>query len=80
MAACPKQIGRYTIEAVLGTGGFGIVYLGHDLDLDRRVAIKVLADNWSLDDEIRKRFTNEARTMAQFSAGRARPGARNRRP
>jgi serine/threonine protein kinase len=37
----PPKIGRYTIRGRLGEGGFGRVYLAHDDDLDRRVAIKV---------------------------------------
>ncbi len=37
----PERIGRYRIETLLGKGGFGAVYLGHDDDLNRRVAIKL---------------------------------------
>jgi len=39
----PSRIGRYRIIHRLGQGGFGRVYLAHDDDLDRPVAIKVPA-------------------------------------
>jgi class 3 adenylate cyclase/predicted ATPase len=38
----PAAFGRYQVKRALGTGGFGAVFLGHDLQLDRPVAIKVL--------------------------------------
>ncbi len=40
-AQIPERIGRYRIERVLGKGGFGLVYLAQDDQLDRPVAIKV---------------------------------------
>lgn len=41
--ALPPRIGRFTPDRVLGRGGQGVVYLARDPDLDRDVAIKVLA-------------------------------------
>lgn len=59
----PERIGRYRIERMLGVGSFATVWLGHDEVLDARVAIKVLADNWSHDLRIRERFVEEARLL-----------------
>jgi serine/threonine protein kinase len=37
----PTRIGRYAVLGVVGSGSFGTVYLAHDRDLNRPVAIKV---------------------------------------
>ena len=42
MDGIPTKIGRYQVERLLGTGAMGFVYLGVDLDLDRKVAIKTV--------------------------------------
>jgi eukaryotic-like serine/threonine-protein kinase len=52
------------LEKVLGGGGMAVVYLARDEELDRQVAIKVLADNLAADDSFRKRFLREARLAA----------------
>jgi serine/threonine protein kinase/tetratricopeptide (TPR) repeat protein len=39
----PAAFGRYVVQRALGAGGFGAVYLGHDTQLNRPVAIKVLS-------------------------------------
>jgi serine/threonine protein kinase len=60
----PEQFGRYRIIRELGGGGMGRVYLAHDSQLDRRVALKV--PRFSPDDgpELIERFYREARSMA----------------
>ena len=59
--------GRYAVEKTLGGGGMAIVYLAHDEELDRPVAVKVLADNLADDPELRARFVREARVAARLS-------------
>ena len=69
MAELPTRIGRYRIDGLLGSGSMGTVYLAHDADLDRPVAVKTLRD-LVLDAEMRDvflgRFQNEARAAARL--------------
>ena len=58
-----ERIGRYKIDRVLGSGAFATVWLGHDDELDVDVAIKILAENWVHDEDVRKRFLEEARIL-----------------
>lgn len=41
-SARPLNIGRYRVTGVLGRGAMGVVYLGHDVGIDRQVAIKTI--------------------------------------
>ncbi len=66
-AALPREhIGRYRIEKVLGEGGFGLVYLAHDDQLSRRVAIKVPHRNLVNRPEDAVPYLIEARTVASL--------------
>jgi eukaryotic-like serine/threonine-protein kinase len=59
--------GRYRLERPLGHGGMASVYAARDTELDRAVAVKLLAENLAGDDELRKRFLREARLAARLS-------------
>lgn len=59
--------GRYRVEQALGHGAMATVDLARDLELDRPVALKRLAENRARDDELRKRFVREARLAARLT-------------
>jgi len=56
--------GRFRIDGTLGRGGMAVVYLAHDTELGRPVAVKVLADHGMEDHSFRARFAREARIAA----------------
>jgi len=58
--------GKYRIERLLGKGGMGQVFLAHDLALEREVAIKVLPPDVVQDDQVVRRFQQEAKTAAKL--------------
>jgi serine/threonine-protein kinase len=59
--------GRYRVERTLGHGGMAAVYLARDRELDRPVALKVLAEHLADDETFRGRFVREARLAARLS-------------
>jgi predicted ATPase len=61
------RIGPYEIVGLLGQGGMGEVYRGHDPRLGRDVAIKVIANRHASDPERLRRFEVEARAAAALS-------------
>lgn len=63
-SALPKQFGRYAIERTLGEGGMGAVYLAHDSQLDRKVALKTPKFSSNSDPTMMQRFYREARSAA----------------
>src|SRR5271166_2414209 len=65
-AAPPTHIGRYRIEKILGQGGFGLVYLAHDEQLSRPVAIKVPHRKLVDRPEAADAYLTEARTVANL--------------
>lgn len=61
-----SQIGGYAIESLLGRGGMSVVYLAQDTRLDRRIALKVMAEELAENESFRTRFVREAKMAANL--------------
>jgi serine/threonine protein kinase len=59
-------LGNFRIERVLGRGGMARVYYGHDVNLQRPVAIKMIDAQFRDDTDYAKRFISEARAIATW--------------
>ena len=66
MIQLPCRIGKYDLQEFLG-GGMSHVYRAVDTVIGRTVAIKILTEQGSADQEARDRFLHEARTAARVS-------------
>ena len=62
-----QQIQNYKIISPLGEGGMAKVYLAHDAKFDTNVAMKLLNKEYTNNENIRKRFLAEARSMYRMS-------------
>jgi eukaryotic-like serine/threonine-protein kinase len=67
VSTAQRRSERYRTVQVLGHGGMASVELAHDLELDRPVAIKRLAENLAANDDFTRRFLREARLAARLS-------------
>ena len=62
-----RKLGRYEIRSKIGAGGMGDVYLAQDTELDRTVAVKILPDDVTGDEQRLHRFIQEARAVSALN-------------
>ena len=65
--AAGTKLGRYEIRSKIGEGGMGEVYLAHDTELDRRVALKILPTELAANQDRMRRFRQEAKAAAALN-------------
>src|SRR5580765_140107 len=61
------RLGRYEIRAKIGAGGMGEVYLAEDLELRRKVALKILPAELAANQDRMRRFKQEAQAAAALN-------------
>ena len=67
MVAAGTQLAHYRILSTLGAGGMGEVYLAEDLQLRRKVALKMLAPELTSDERGLRRFEHEAHAASALN-------------
>ena len=68
MALAPgSRLGVYEVRELIGAGGMGEVYRGHDIKLNRSVALKILPDTFARDPDRIGRFRREAQVLASLN-------------
>ena len=68
-----RNLSHYRIVKQIGAGGMGVVFLAHDEQLERDVAIKILPPGTLADDAARKRFRQEASRWPSSTTPTSRP-------
>src|SRR6516164_9191241 len=63
MSLIGKSVVNYQIKSKLGEGGMGAVYLGEHPLIGKKVAIKVLLEEFAANEEVVTRFFNEAKAV-----------------
>ncbi len=68
MSLEPGQVidGKYRIAKMIGEGGMGAVYLGENIRINRKVAIKVLHASYTGNEEVMQRFEREAQAAGRI--------------
>ncbi|MFO7566619.1 MAG: protein kinase [Enhygromyxa sp.] len=65
--ATPERVGRYLVLRKLGAGAMGVVVVGYDPELDRKLAIKLIHPRVARRGEARSRMLREAKGLARLS-------------
>jgi eukaryotic-like serine/threonine-protein kinase len=65
--AAGTKLGRYEIRSKIGEGGMGEVYLAQDTKLDRKVALKILPEEFAVDAQRMRRFAQEAKAASALN-------------
>ena len=61
-----RSLGKFRVDALIGTGGFAWVYKAFDPELEIPIALKVLKPQFAGDEQFEQRFRREASTAARL--------------